>query len=51
MEARSITVEGYEMLEKVVSKSGNAGYFYVPAKWIGKRILIIALEPPNPSEE
>ncbi len=43
--ARSITVEGYEMVEKVVSKSGSSGYAYLPAKWIGKKIVIIALEP------
>jgi putative transposon-encoded protein len=45
MKARKITTEGYEMIEKVVAKSGTSGYAYLPAKWIGKRVAIIALEP------
>jgi putative transposon-encoded protein len=42
---RKITVEGYEMLEKIVGKSGTSGYAYLPTKWIGKKIVIIALDP------
>lgn len=36
---------GYEMLEKVVNKSGNSGRVYVPIDWIGKKVKIVLLEP------
>lgn len=36
---------GYEMLEKVVNKSGNSGRVYVPVEWVGKKAKIILLEP------
>ena len=35
---------GYEMLEKLVRKSGSSGRVYVPAEWVGKRVKIILLE-------
>jgi len=39
-----IQLNGYEMLEKQVNKSGNSGRVYVPIEWIGKRVKIILLE-------
>lgn len=40
----SITLKGYEMLEKEVNKSGNSGRVYVPIQWIGKKVKVILLE-------
>lgn len=45
MDKRKITVEGYQMIEKTVAKSGNSGYLYAPARWIGKKVLLILTEP------
>ncbi len=42
---RVITVEGYEMIEKIARKSGNSGYLYIPAKWTGKKVVAILLDP------
>lgn len=39
-----IQLTGYEMLEKVVNKSGNSGRVYVPIEWIGKKVKIILVE-------
>lgn len=39
-----IQLEGYEMLEKQVNKSGNSGRVYVPIEWVGKRVKIILIE-------
>ncbi len=36
---------GFEMLEKVVNKSGNSGRLYVPVDWIGKKAKVILVEP------
>lgn len=40
-----IPIKGYEMVEKTAAKSGNSAYVYLPAKWAGKKIKIISLEP------
>jgi putative transposon-encoded protein len=45
MNKSSITIEGYQMIEKTVGKSGNSGYIYAPQKWVGKRVKIVLLEP------
>lgn len=39
-----IQLFGYEMLEKLVRKSGSSGRVYVPVDWVGKRVKIILLE-------
>ena len=39
-----IQLTGYEMLEKMVNKSGNSGRVYVPIEWIGKKAKIILIE-------
>jgi len=40
-----IPIKGYEMIEKTAAKSGNSAYVYLPAKWAGKKVKIISLEP------
>jgi putative transposon-encoded protein len=44
MTKTNIQLNGYEMLEKKVNKSGNSGRVYVPIEWIGKKVKIILLE-------
>jgi putative transposon-encoded protein len=44
MRKTKIQLTGYEMLEKLVNKSGNSGRVYVPIEWINKRVKIILLE-------
>lgn len=44
MKETRIELTGFEMLEKVVNKSGNSGRVYVPIEWIGKKVKIILLE-------
>jgi putative transposon-encoded protein len=39
-----IKLTGYEILEKLVNKSGNSGRVYVPIEWIGKRVKIILID-------
>lgn len=39
-----ITLVGFEMLEKSVTKSGNSGRVYVPIEWVGKKVKIILVE-------
>jgi putative transposon-encoded protein len=45
MKPIKISVEGYEVIEKVVKEGGNSGRIYVPKSWIGKKVKIILLEP------
>lgn len=45
MKETKIRLTGFEMLEKLVNKSGNSGRVYVPVEWIGKRVKVILLEP------
>jgi len=44
MEKMDITVSGYEVREKTVTRSGNSGHVLVPISWIGKKVKIILLE-------
>lgn len=39
-----IRLVGYEMVEKLVRKSGTSGRVYVPVDWVGKKVKIILLE-------
>jgi putative transposon-encoded protein len=44
MKKTTITLTGFEMLEKQVNKSGNSGRVYVPIEWVGKKVKIVLLE-------
>jgi putative transposon-encoded protein len=37
-------VHGEEMLEKVVSLSGNSGRIYLPPDWVGHQVKIIRID-------
>jgi putative transposon-encoded protein len=41
----SITMEGYEILEKTAMPSGTTARVLVPRHWIGKKVRIVRLEP------
>ena len=45
MEKVKVTVEGYEVIEKVVKDAGNSGRIYLPRSWIGKKVKVVLLEP------
>jgi putative transposon-encoded protein len=45
MDKLDMSVTGYEVREKTVTKSGNSGHVIVPPSWIGKRVKIILLDP------
>ena len=39
-----IKLNGYEMIEKKVMRSGTSGRVYLPVNWIDKRVKVILLE-------
>ncbi|HZX45022.1 MAG TPA: DUF2080 family transposase-associated protein [Candidatus Nanoarchaeia archaeon] len=43
MKQTQIKLNGYEMIEKQVNKSGNSGRVYVPVEWVGKKVKIVLL--------
>ncbi|TAJ43269.1 hypothetical protein CUJ86_11540 [Methanofollis fontis] len=45
MDKIEVTISGYEVREKTVTKTGNSGHVMVPPSWIGKRVKIILLDP------
>ena len=44
MKETLIKLNGFEMLEKQVNRSGNSGRVYVPIEWVGKKVKIILVE-------
>jgi putative transposon-encoded protein len=38
-----ITLQGEEMIEKVVKGAGSSGRVFVPKAWIGRHVAIILL--------
>jgi putative transposon-encoded protein len=47
MGKKSITVEGYAVLDKTVTREGSSGRVYVPRTWAGKRVSVVLLDPPD----
>ncbi|EJG07948.1 putative cytoplasmic protein [Methanofollis liminatans DSM 4140] len=45
MDLIEVSIRGYEVREKTVTKTGNSGHVMVPPSWIGKRVKIILLDP------
>jgi len=45
MKKIQITVEGYEVIEKVVKDAGNSGRIYLPKSWVNKKVKVVLLEP------
>jgi putative transposon-encoded protein len=44
-EPMSITLDAYQVIEKIVKAGGNSGRVYVPKEWVDKRVKIILMEP------
>lgn len=40
----NIELEGYEMIEKKVCKSGTSGRIYLPIDWVNKTVKVILIE-------
>ena len=46
MEKRTLTVDFYEMVDKKDVKDGvTSGRVFVPKSWIGKRVMVLLLDP------
>jgi putative transposon-encoded protein len=43
-ELMEIKVQGSQIIEKTVKKSGNSGRVYVPKDWVGKKVKVVLLE-------
>ena len=40
-----IVVQGYQVLERKVSKNGTTGRIYLPKSWVNKKVKIVLLQP------
>jgi putative transposon-encoded protein len=43
-EPMKVTLDAYQVVEKVVKPGGNSGRVYVPIDWVGKRVKIVLIE-------
>lgn len=41
----TLSMEGYEMVEKVARKCATSARVLVPHHWIGKRVRVVRLDP------
>jgi len=41
----SISMEGYEVVEKTAKQCSTSARVLVPKSWIGKRVRVVRLEP------
>ncbi|MCK9405649.1 MAG: DUF2080 family transposase-associated protein [Methanothrix sp.] len=49
-EPMKITLDAYQVIEKVVKPGGNSGRVYVPIDWVDKRVKIVLMEPAGVKE-
>ena len=47
MEPFSITIEGYDVIEKEVKSGGNSGRVFVPKSWLECKVKVILIEEPQ----
>ena len=47
----TITITGYEQLEKRAVKSGNGAAVQVPKRWLGRKVHCILVEEPEDEAE
>jgi hypothetical protein len=45
MQPTQYAATGYGSVERIVGDAKNSGRIHVPKNWIGKRALVILLEP------
>jgi len=38
------SIRGYEVLKKVVTRSGRVGRVYVPGEWVGKTVKVVRID-------
>ena len=41
----SLTIEGYEVVEKVAKQCATSARILVPKHWIGKRVRVVRVDP------
>ncbi len=41
----SVTMEGFEVVEKVAKQCATSGRILVPKHWIGKRVRAVRVDP------
>ena len=46
-----IRMEGYEVIEKVVTQHATSAKILVPKHWIGKRVRALRLDPESEEKE
>jgi|YelNatPaOPRAMG01_1025707.scaffolds.fasta_scaffold58932_1 putative transposon-encoded protein len=46
-----IRMEGYEVIEKVVTQHATSAKILVPKHWIGKRVRAVRLDPGSEDKE
>ncbi len=46
-----IQMQGYEVIEKVVTQHATSAKVLVPRHWIGKKVRVVRLEPMDKGEE
>ena len=46
-----IRMEGYEVIEKVVTQHATSAKILVPKHWIGKRVRAVRLDPGSEEKE
>ena len=39
-----MSMDGYEVVEKVAEKGGNSSRIYVPKHWLGKKVRAVLIE-------
>ena len=44
MKPIKMSMEGFEVVEKVAKKGGNSARIYVPKKWTGKKVQAVLIE-------
>lgn len=49
-EPQTLSFKGYAFIEKEVKNSGDSGRVFVPKAWVGKKAVVILLEPIDDTE-
>jgi len=44
---REVKIPCYKSVDREVGDGGNSGRVYVPKSWIGKKVTVLLLEPPE----
>jgi putative transposon-encoded protein len=47
MDKFTVTLEGYDMIEKEVKNGGNSARVFVPKSWAGCRVKVVLLDEPT----